>query len=260
LEQMDALSEELSPLIGGASALQRARFFGAQTKLNLRRERYLPSEATLRFARINLETCLGGDLHEDYPYALFEYGFVLVLAGALSEAQGALTSAHSLLRKLGDAAQQVRCLSYLTICARLLGDVDRTQELALESEASARAAEMREYIAAALASQGWVMLSRGEQERARRQVLEALDIWTEFGFYPFEWLAVLPLLRVSLLERDLDAAIRCARALLAPRQSRLPGDASLGLSRALDDYDRGEAEAAWRTLDRVLEELPEGYS
>ncbi|MDB4985398.1 MAG: serine/threonine protein kinase, partial [Myxococcaceae bacterium] len=33
LEQMDALSEELSPLIGGASALQRARFFGAQTKL-----------------------------------------------------------------------------------------------------------------------------------------------------------------------------------------------------------------------------------
>ena len=260
VEPMNALSAELEPFLEIASPPQQARYFGALVKRNLRRDRYAVSEETFAFARSYLEICQRSAIKEELPVALFDYGLVLFFKGALAEAEDALTRALQGARKNGDAVAEARSLNYLTICARMNGQVELTEELAASSGAVASSVGMREYVAAALANQAWVELSRGEHDKAGTAARAALSIWGKLSLsFPLSWLALLPLVRALLAEQKLDLAIEHARALLGPGQYLLPGAASDTLRLAFAEFEQGLREPATAHLRRMLDELPQGY-
>ncbi|MDB4974322.1 MAG: Protein kinase [Myxococcaceae bacterium] len=259
LEQLSALSAELAPFLDSAAPRLRARYFSAQFRLNLRRERYDVSSVTLEFARAEVAVCQSGGLAAELPDALFDLGFALYLRGELAEAAQTLAEALSITRKSGNAPQQTRCLTYLALCARMSADVDKTRSLVADCELIAKAVGMREYVAAALANRGWVELRCGQLPEAEASANAALAIWAEASQFPFEWLAHAPLLQIRLRDGDLDGAMVSARALQVPGQRALPEPAPTQLRQAVEQYDGGSRASAMSTLEHLLQQLPSGY-
>jgi eukaryotic-like serine/threonine-protein kinase len=258
--RMNELSAELAPFMDRASPPKRARYFGAQMKRNLRRDRYVIREQTRDFARMYLDACLQGSLVDDLPIAHFDYAFTLLLMDRVAEAEQQFKLAHTHFLKAGDTKEQARCDIYLTLCARMKGLIDETDELAARSEQSSRAVDAPVYVAAALGNRAWVQLRRGQRQLAIEHARAALLIWDEVSLaFPFEWLARAPLLRANLLDGDTEQAMESAAPLLDVVQHPLPEPANGTLERALQSYRRGQLDETRALLETVIEQLPAGY-
>jgi len=260
IQRMNELSAELSPYMHQASPPQRARYFGAQMKRNLRRDRYTIREETRDFAQLYLEACLQGNLVDDLPIAHFNYGFTLLLMGAVPEAEQQFELANAQFLKAGDTKEQARCDIYMALCARRADRLEDTAALVARSVLSSRAVDAPVYVAAALGNQAWVHLRRGERALAIEDARAALAIWDEVSLaFPFEWIARVPLLRASLLDGDTQLAMESAAPLLDAGQQQLPEPANATLEEALRKYQAGHFADTRVLLERVLEQLPAGY-
>jgi serine/threonine protein kinase len=260
--EMTRTISDLQPIIErhGAPA-QRSRFLQSRMQLNMRRDRYLVNEETLSFARSAVEALAADSSQSGLPMAQFNYGFALVFHQSIDAAKRALLAALDLAKRAGDTAQQARCLTYLTLAFRMAHQVADTREHAQRSAAVAAAAGMNDYYAAARANQAWVALHEKSFDAARDLAREAMDIWgwppVVHYNYPFQWMALLPLLRVALSRDATDEAAVCAESLLSPTQQPLPGAAAdaLGLALRLRDRNadsRKALELALRTLEGTV--------
>jgi serine/threonine protein kinase/tetratricopeptide (TPR) repeat protein len=233
LEQMDVLSAKIAPTLEDrVSSLQRAGFFETQTARNLRRDRYVIREETLRYAELALEASVGSGDEGRIIATRFGLGFVLVFhrqpLAAVEQLRAALRSAE----RAGDLAQQVRCLAYLAVAFRMQGLDDDCEALTERCRTVATSARIREYVAVARSNEAWLALRKGDAITAQRLAEEALDVWRSSAFaFPFQWLALVPLLRVALASGDVARAASHADALLAPTQHHLPGLAADLLAR-----------------------------
>jgi hypothetical protein len=184
----------------------------------------------------------------ELPMAQFLHAFTLLLSEA-TNADGELQIAEQLARRTGDAGLLTRCLTYLTMSARSLRDIDETEARAERCLAVARSAGLREYIAAALANQAWVRLRRGCFDEASSLAREALELWASLTLvFPFQSLALIPLLETSLATGHLQQAVACAEALLSQKQRVLRGAATDALSRALRANLAADLSTAQREL------------
>jgi len=246
---MDQLVARLDPMVRDfASPLQHVRFFQARVLANLRRQRFLADEETLRFARTALSNAREASARSELPMAQFLHAFTLLLSEA-TNADGELQIAEQLARRTGDAGLLTRCLTYLTMSARSLRDIDETEARAERCLAVARSAGLREYIAAALANQAWVRLRRGCFDEASALAREALELWASLTLvFPFQSLALIPLLETSLATGHLQQAVACAEALLSQKQRVLRGAATDALSRALRANLAADLSTAQREL------------
>jgi eukaryotic-like serine/threonine-protein kinase len=239
LEQMDALSAKIAPALGEyASPLQRAGFFETQTARNLRRDRYVICEETLRYAQLALEASTASGDEGRIIATRFGLGFVQVFhRQPLAAVQELKTALHA-AERAGDLAQQVRCLAYLAIAFRMQGLEDDCEVYTQRCAAVATSARIREYVAVASANEAWLVLRKGDAATAQTLAQEALEVWRSSAFaFPFQWLALVPLLRMALAAGDVMLALSHAEALLAPTQHHLPGLAADLLARGIESAE-----------------------
>jgi len=254
---MDELVETLEPQLRSyGSPLQHARFFQARVLADLRRNRFLPDEATLANARAALHAARDRSAFAELPMAQFLHAFALLLGDSVAAADSELLNAEILARRAGDSGLLSRCLTYLTLSARRLGRVSETKLRAEASLVVATAGNLREYIAAAQANRAWVLLKNGQVYEARSLAQEALDVWAELALvFPFQAMALVPLIQVELDRDQLDAAVGHAQALLSPKQQVLRGAASDALTRAIRAFSARDHAATRRELSRALAHL-----
>jgi hypothetical protein len=68
-----------------------------------------------------------------------------------------------------------------------------------------------------------------------------------------QWAALWPLIAVALSKKRLDAAVNYARALLDPRQQKLPDVLNGALEQSILLFDGGQTEASTEHLGRAMQ-------
>ena len=255
---MDALIETLSPIIqDAASPVQRARYFDACAKRNLRRDRYIIHEETLRFARSELSASEESGDFMQLLQARFGLGFVLIFHGNPIKGSALLQHALMMAERAGALAQQARCLTYLAVAARMRGLADETRSLTIRSGSISKAAGMLDYVAAAHANQSWIALRNSDMCAALKQCEEAVAIWgNDLSLvFPFQWMALLPGIAAALTLSHIDKAASFAAALLDESQQPLPGAATDAFARATKYWASGDRVATRHSLQIALQHL-----
>jgi hypothetical protein len=125
-------------------------------------------------------------------------------------------------------------LTYLTVACRFRGQVAGVLRRTLRAQEEAEAAQMPACMGVVRANQAWVAWRRGDAAAAERQARDALALWKESPLvYAYQSLALWPLVGVALA-RGRDAGARgYVRALLDPKQQRLPDALNTPLEAAL---------------------------
>ncbi len=260
--EMDALCDELAPVIQShASPLQRSRFLRTLWMRNLRRDRYVAREETVRLARSALDASKESGDQAQILADQFAIGFVLLFHQQLDRATAEIQVALSMAEEGGDIGRQARCLTYLSLAARMGGSHDETRALTDRSAEVAIAAGMRDYAAAARAHHAWLLLREGSADAAITVAREVREMWRQLSLvFPFHWIAALPLLEATLQRGEIAEAISCAEAILDPSQQLLPGSASDALANACRCWARGDRNGAAAALTLALRYLePTGY-
>jgi serine/threonine protein kinase len=254
---MHATIATVAPVIDEhGTPAQRALFFRNRTLLNFRRHVYVITEETVRFAKAALEACLQDPTSPDLPLTKFVYGFTLVFRHSLEEGEQELAGALTLAKRAGDGPVQARCLTYLTLVARMRGNVGETCALAEQCAQIAGDARAEEYVAAAAAHKAWVHLKRREIAGAEACGYDALRRWRSMSaLFPFHWMALIPLIEVALLREDLARAGELASGLMAPGQQYLPGSAADGFARATDRWHAADLDGTRDAVARALRHL-----
>jgi tetratricopeptide (TPR) repeat protein len=256
VKDMDATIARLRPSIDRfAAPLQRANFFQIQALFTFRRDRYLVSEETIRHARSALESGIeGGDVTLTGLPAQFTYGFALLFQRSYEQADVELNVVLASAIRAGDTGLQARCLTYLALSARMRGLTSETSELSKRAAGASNAVGMMEYIGAAHANDAWLSLKRGDLIAAVESGQLAIQAWTQ-RMFPFQWMALIPVLEAELANLRTGPALLCASQLLEPTQQYLPGAAADGMSRAIRCSSEGDLVGARAALVSGLEYL-----
>ncbi|NRD51754.1 serine/threonine-protein kinase PknK [Corallococcus sp. AB030] len=254
LDVMEELSRSLQPTVERhGTPLQQARFFQVRVQRNLRAERYLVSEETVRFARDYLRASEAANSPAERAEAECVLACVLLWHGALEEAATRLALTVEQARRTGDVAMEAYGLAYLPQIYRRQGAIEATREAATRSLRAAEAGNMTSYVGAARANLGWVALREGRTGEARTECEAALQCWaTTSRVYPFEWLALLPLMQLDILEGCLEEASRRVARLVEPTQQHLSEPLTAAIREAQKAWSSGREEVSRMGLQYIL--------
>ncbi|WP_437479018.1 protein kinase [Sorangium sp. So ce1014] len=257
LARLDALIETVRPVLEQrGTPLHRAHYLHALTQRGIQRDRFVASADTLRYADECVAAYHAADAPPEGHWALAarcSLAIVRMLYGDPDEAEAEMRDALPIAERSGDLEVMTRCLTYLTVIQRRRNLVEGAENLAKRTLKLARAENVREYAGAALGTLAWCALQRGDLARAEEAGREALACWEPLPLvYPFEWLARLPLCRVELARGRLEGAIAQVRAVLDPRQQRLPGRLTKLLDTAARAFAAGREARACRPLALAL--------
>lgn len=254
------LVERARPVVEAhGSAEQRKGFLLNVVGLSLRRDRYLSTDETVEIARAAY--AIPQDDRLSSGWARFNLAFALLWHGDLGEAATLLRDSLADAETCGDAGLKSRCVTYLMVIARKRSDVDEVRESIGSVIEHAREASLPEYEAMAIANRAWVTWRGGDEETATADALSALDTWETLPVrYFYDWMALWPLLAISLAAGRTDEAAGYARRMLPPPQQLLQQPARDMVEHAVQAWDAGKpAEAAelLRTAVRAAGDL--GY-
>lgn len=163
--------------------------------------------------------------------ARFELGFMLLLGKPehCTEAIRVLSQAALEQPLESGGMLSLRIATYLTIAyrrARMQDEAARQGSMTLEY---ALDCGQRGYVGALQACAGWLALHRGELEEARDFCLQALELWSRNrstdverkSEFPFQWLALVPLLSILDAEGRADESRPLVLELTHPTQAAL---------------------------------------
>lgn len=240
------------------SAEQRKSFFLNLALLSLRRDRYLPADETLEFARAAYAIAKADPSH---LWVGFAVGFILVCHGDLDEATVMLRDSLREAERRGDAAVRSRSLTYLMVADRRRGDVDGVRKAIGSVIERAREAWLPEYEAMALANRAWVAWRSGDEEKAATDALAALEMWGKLPIrYPFDWMALWPLLAMALASQRIQQAAEYARGMLPPPQQLLQEPLRTMVENAIRAWGAGQPADTEEQLQRAMHAASElGY-
>jgi serine/threonine protein kinase len=246
------LPEALAHALQHGSAAQRAQVRQTETLLRVRRERYRLSDATVAGAEAALRDALEAQDFQQIPLARFGLAFALLLSGRLETAKDAMTTAGVEAERSGDRALFARVSTYQLMLRRREGLVADTRSLAVQAETDARRANMKDYIGAAVANLGWADWKRGQCAEARARLEEAIAQWrVPPAVFPFEWMALFPLLGLELEAKAYERCHDIAGALLRESQERFPDDLDEALAAVIAGGDTSIAGRLATVLSRA---------
>ncbi|HZG66528.1 MAG TPA: hypothetical protein VEZ12_07275, partial [Herpetosiphonaceae bacterium] len=185
-QEMGEFAEQLRPVVERFGLpVQRAAFFIQIVNLNLRRDRYVVSAATLAYCEAAVYASEEADDLDAMTWARFALGGSRLFHGDIDEGEAQLQTALALAERSGDIAHQARCWTYLTLIARKRGQVDAARQAGARSLELATAGQMLEYIAMAQANEGWLAWRLGDRQAAQEQAEAALELWRQISLvYP----------------------------------------------------------------------------
>lgn len=232
---------------------QRANFLTDLCKVWFRRERFVPGAETEALTAAAVRAAEETRSLIAVARARFGHAFVYLLRRDLDAAEAGLRETQPLAERAGDQWTDVLCWTYLTIAARLAGNVERVRERNSRAIELATAAEMPTYIGVAEGNAAWLAHRGGSLTETDAAARRALDHWTHGGIaYPLEWLGRFPLLALENSRGRHEKAVEEARAMLNPVQQQLPPEVADPLGRAVKAWDAGDVELARQALDSTL--------
>jgi eukaryotic-like serine/threonine-protein kinase len=260
--RLDALIDAVRPVVEQkGTPLHRAHYLHALTQRGILRDRSVASAETVRHAaECVAEYEAAGEAPDGHwPLAArCSLAIVRMLHGDLDQAEAGMDDALSIAQRSGDLEVQTRCMTYLALIHRRRRLTGAAENVATRSLKLAKAERIDEYAGAALGNLAWCALQRGDRTAAEANSREAIRCWEPPALeplalvYPFQWLARLPLCWVELASGHLEGAVAQARAVLDPRQQRLPGRLSALLAAAVRYFSDGHEARACRTLALAL--------
>ncbi|WP_437673167.1 serine/threonine-protein kinase [Sorangium sp. So ce131] len=265
VKQMRTIVEDIRPVVQAhGTPVQRGRFLHTLTQLNVWNERYAPSAETVVLAR---DCCTAFDHADESREAHWiltarcSLAILLLLRGELGEAEEKMSAVMNDAARMGDLEMHARSLTYFSFIQRRRGRVVVVEQQAERSLAKLAEAGMSQYVGAVLANQAWVAFRRGDHVATERVGREALSRWEALQrVYPFQWLARMPLAFVELACGRVEGSVAQVRAMLHPKQQRLPGKIEAAFTAADEAFAQGhaaEAQKILRAISRVARGL--GY-
>jgi class 3 adenylate cyclase/tetratricopeptide (TPR) repeat protein len=256
LQKYADLIEEVRPIVETrGTPRQRAGLFETLLTYALRRDRYVVSEETLGYAKAHLSATeqIVDASATAVGWARFNLGFTLLWADLLDEASEHLDVSAREGDRTGDITLLSRSRTYRMVVDRRRGDpsaVERTIEPVI---AAAREASLPEYEAMAIANRSWAHARHGRMAEAESDALAALELWRGLQIrYPFEWMAIWPLIEIELGRARIAEAIAWAKDMLAEHQQPLPPDLRSCVERAMEAWEAGDRDGAERELRGAL--------
>ncbi len=252
--EMELLVDELQTVVqerGKPSS--RMVFLWASCLMHLRKERYVISDEMISDGREGFavsQEC--GDLKSRIEWT-FELGFLHLWRHELDDASHYLHSALEQVETSGIVPMRILTITYLTILYRFRGQIDTVFDFAQRAQRAAEAAQMPDYIAAALGNQAYTAWRNQDFPRVEQMGQEALSLWRKSPLeYPFQWQALFPLSAAARARGQLEESLKFAKALLDPDQQRLPNKLNDAMQAAVDASEKDAVEASILHLDRAL--------
>ena len=230
-----------------------AAFFLSLAEIDVRRNLYIVSEETLRYASIALAAYQEVGIQSTIGLARYNLGFFHLLRDELAESEEQLQEALMLSRQTNDLVLQSQCLALVSLIQRKRGYVAETLHICEQVHELAMATQRPEDAGMAKANMAWAAWREGNVVQAQEYGHAALQLWQQTALvYPFHWLALCPLLAVALAQGRCFEAITVARMLLAPDQQCLPPTLGDAVAIAIQTWDDGQLEVAQTHIQRVL--------
>ncbi len=223
LPEMEKLAAEIEPILEQyGSTKHRLNYNSIRTMLVLRQKRYNLCPEDLEFIERAAED--GPAEGDEMKRAYFDFGvsFGQLWAGQREQAGKHLRQLLAKAEALAYLPLQDQCLAYLTIASRLAGEEAQARFYQARSAEVAHQVGAPYYVGVAAANQAWLNYLDEEWDLAITNAQKALECWQGFA-YPFQWLALWPLLAIAVTRKDLAAAIASAEAMLDPKSAAVTG-------------------------------------
>jgi predicted ATPase/class 3 adenylate cyclase len=241
--------------------IQRGKFFQMLALSDLSRTRYVASEQSVELAKLAVSTSAGSTDLAEASHVRFCLGLVQLCRGNLAEAIEHCEIALQLSERVGDLVVQARCLTYLTVAHRRSGNKEETRRCGDRTVELAAKIGMVEYVAMAKANLAWLAWKEARWKEADSLGREALKLWHDMEDpYGLDWLALLPLIAVALVENNLESATELTRGLFTENQHPLPKELEKAGKAVIEIFagqDREKAQTAAQDLLLVAEKV--GY-
>lgn len=232
------------PVIRHGTATQRAVYLGRDPLPALISRRFRVVDADDTSAWRALEAAQEAGSASLLAEAHFTFGLWRLCAGALEDAEEHLLTCRRLAERIGDRTWECRARNYLVHIARLRRDAAAVRVDLEGLETLALEAGLNEYVASCSAQAAWLAWLEGDDPAAESAARRSLALSRAVGpSWPFEWLALFPLLAIALARGDDVAAVDLARQLLAPSQQLLDPEVWARLERGARPQDPGPAAA-----------------
>lgn len=226
------------PLEAHGTVSQRAEYTSFLARVRFRPFRFRLTDNEVELARSALEWARRTGEENRIQFHQFTLGFSHLWAGRIAEAINILQDAIARAELLGNVPLQNRCLCYLAIAYRLVGNAAEVGHYVEKLVPVAEAEGNNIYLGVAEALRAWLAWRAGERVAVATHGRAALLHWRPpWDAYPFQWLARFPLLALELAgapaAANLADAQTHARTMLLPPQQRLPKAIEEGLETAL---------------------------
>ncbi len=256
LDQLSELVAETTAQIQThGSPRQLARFYNQLLTELCLRDRYRISPQALTYAHSLYEALQGAEAPEDeIAFARFVLGFCYLWADRPSDAELWMSSSLSVALERRDLALQARILTYLGVVYRFRRDSVTAAWYAHRTMTAAVGSGLKEYVSAAHAQLAWVALAQGNPGGAQAKAREALDGWAaQPTVYPFQWLALWPLIELARREGEFQLAAAYLEQLLAPPQQLPPPELQARAERAREAANASDRAALEEGLRRACD-------
>ena len=189
----------------------------------------------------------------------FGLGFNLLWYGDLRAAETELHAAFKLGEQIGDAWAQTVNLTYLSICHRLMGQIEMVRSEAPRALEMARAAQLEYYIGVGQANLAWLDWRDGRLNLADDDGLLAFQALLQVT-YPFKWIALFPLIAIHMAMDNYAQAIEYVGQLLDRSQMRLPAPMETAAQAALSAWQKDDLDTSRAHLELTVQMAQErGY-
>jgi DNA-binding SARP family transcriptional activator/tetratricopeptide (TPR) repeat protein len=251
-ELMAELQSETEALLAAVGTLeQQVSYYSRLNQMAFLQQQFRSAADSVERARHALALARKSGSRRLIGRQSFHLGFQLLWSGKLDDAEEFLQQALTAAENLGDSWLHVQSLTYLSILYRLTGNTDRLYLVLPTFSARAQENGHEGYIGVAQAQHAWQRFHAGEWSHARSEALAALAAWADTA-YPFEWLAHLILLALSLQANQLLEAIDACRAMLLPKQQKLPSNVESVLQTAVSAWEADDVAGAREGLETAV--------
>ena len=217
-DQIDALVQKIHPMIEADGRMdQQSDLLSQQFMARLRHERYRLSQETVEICKQRL--ALAEKFADPYTlaFAQFQLGFGLLWHGDPLSAREWMTKGFDAVERLGARLLQLRCLTFLDIIDRKLGNLELLRQQTPQLLKQALAMDEHAYYGIALANQGWLAWRDGDEMSAVNLCQSAINYWNQYASnYTLQSLAVWVLLAIAVSHQDLKESAHWAQVLLDP--------------------------------------------
>ncbi len=263
LSELESLLTNIHPIVEerGTTA-QKGLLYQRLVILSFRRDRQVLPDETIAYARSSLAIIEESGTQSQIAFSRFTLGLALRehgWTGQPEEAVFQLKSSLKMAQELDDIVLKIRCLAHLCLTFLLQEDLDAMRTYLPEAIALAEKANNLEYIVVINGTRAWYAWRRKDFDESMRLAEDALALVKELPFgWPSKWVAVLPLVSISLMHSDVEKAIEYTRMLLDPGQQRLRNDLTAVLQDAIDAWENNQVDTARANLQQALQ-LAQAY-